>query len=128
MKLEVGRIIVFAKDMEKMTSYYETVVGLPRAGTPDDSEDFVAFDAGGVHFCLHRIPEHYARDIEIATPPIAREATPIKVSFHSPAVRSAREVLESRGAMLGPVREFGTLHLCDGTDPEGNVFQLSNRR
>ena len=33
----------------------------------------------------------------------------------------------ARGASMGPVREFGNLHLCDGVDPEGNVFQLSNR-
>lgn len=127
MNPRIGRIILFAKDMEKMTTFYEVVIGLRRVQTPDDSDEFVALDAGGIHLCLHRIPEHYAREIEIATPPVAREGTPIKVCFHAPDVRRTRGELEFRGAMLGPVREFGHLHLCDGTDPEGNVFQLSNR-
>jgi len=126
--LGVSRIILFAKDMEKMSTFYEVIIGLRRVETPDDSDDFVVLDAGGVRLCLHRIPEQYARDIEISSPPVAREGTPLKICFHSSNVRHARGVLESRGAMLGPVREFGSLHLCDGTDPEGNVFQLSNRR
>jgi len=125
--LRVSRIILFANDMEKMTPFYEAIIGLRRVGTPEDSDDFVALDAGGVHLCLHRIPEQYARDVEVAIPPVAREGTPIKVCFHSPDVRHARGVLESRGARLGPVREFGNLHVCDGIDPEGNVFQISNR-
>jgi len=52
MPLEMARVILFAKDMKRMTSFYESVVGLQR---------------------------------------------------------------------------FDGLHLCDGIDPEGNVFQISNR-
>jgi predicted enzyme related to lactoylglutathione lyase len=125
--LELARVIIFAKDMDKMASFYGDVVGLPRADTVNYSPEFLSFDAGGAHIALHSIPEEYARNIEIANPPLPRESTPIKVAFRVENVHQARAQLESRGAELGPVREFGTLHLCDGTDPEGNIFQLSNR-
>jgi predicted enzyme related to lactoylglutathione lyase len=124
---EISRIIIFAKNMKKMEFFYEDVLGLPRADTADDSPDFVCFQAGAVQLALHRIPGERARNLEIADPPVARESTPIKVALHADDVHGRRAELESRGAALGPVREFGGLHLCDGTDPEGNVFQLSDR-
>lgn len=126
-KLRIARVILFAKDMDKMVSFYGSVLGLPRVETPDDSADFVSFEAGAVQLALHSIPEKYARGIEIADPPIAREGTPLKVAFGVDNVAQVRRELESRGATLGPVHESGALHLCDGTDPEGNIFQLSNR-
>ena len=126
-KLGIARIIIFAKDMEKMASCYGSVIGLPRVETPDDSSDFISFDAGAVHLALHRIPEDYARGFEITDPPIARESTPMKVAFRVENVHQTRRELQSRGATFGPVREFGALRLCDGADPEANIFQLSNR-
>jgi len=124
---EIARVIIFAKDMGKMESFYRDVIGLSRVTTPDDSRDFVSFDAGAVRLSLHRIPEEYASDSEIADPPVPRKNTPIKIVFLADDVTRTRSELESRGASLGAVRQFGALHLCDGTDPEGNVFQLSNR-
>ncbi len=126
-QLEIARVIIFAKDMAKMASFYGSVIGLPRVETPDDSADFISFDAGALQLALHRIPEEYARGIEITDPPMARKNAVIKVVFGAVNVNQTRGELESRGATLGPVRQFGDLHLCDGTDPEGNIFQLSNR-
>jgi len=125
--VKIARVIIFAKDMAKMASFYGSVLGLPRVETPDDSADFISFDAGALQLALHRIPEEYARGIEITDPPMARENAVIKVVFGAVNVNQTRGELESRGATLGPVRQFGALHLCDGTDPEGNIFQLSNR-
>jgi hypothetical protein len=33
----------------------------------------------------------------------------------------------SRGVAMGEVKVFGDLRLCDGSDPDENRFQLSNR-
>ena len=126
-KLEINRIILFVKNMKGMVAFYGDVVGLARVSVADDSPDFVTFDAGGVQLSLHQIPEDIARGIRIDDPPVARSATPIKFAFHVADVTAASEALRARGAEMGPVREFGTLALCDGTDPEGNVFQLSSR-
>jgi hypothetical protein len=42
-------------------------------------------------------------------------------------VAKTRESLEKKGVSWDKLKVFEELHLCDGTDPEGNVFQLSNR-
>ena len=125
--LELARVIIFAKDMSKMAAFYGEILGLPRIETADDAADFVSFRAGAIELALHGIPDEYARNIEIADPPVARAGTPLKVAFGVTDVAATRAALEARGASLDPVREFGGLHLCDGIDPEGNVFQLSNR-
>jgi catechol 2,3-dioxygenase-like lactoylglutathione lyase family enzyme len=118
---------VFAKDMERMTAFYGGVLGLPRAPTADDSADFVSFDAGGTHLSLHALPAAIARTIAIADPPAPRENAATKIAFRADDVEAVRAHLVARGARFGSVHRYGGLHLCDGTDPEGNVIQLSNR-
>ena len=127
LSLSIRRIILFVKDMDRARVFYGEVLGLKRIDSADDSDDFVSFEAGSVHLALHRIPERHAREIEISDPPRAREATPIKFAFGAADVGATRAELISRGADMGPLRRFGSLELCDGVDPEGNVFQLSNR-
>jgi len=126
-QLGLARIIVFAKDMQEMASFYGNVIGMRQVETADSSDVFISFDAGAAQLSLHAIPERYAAGIEIADPPVPREGTPLKFAFYAKNVAEVRAELVERGANLGPVREFGALHLCDGVDPEGNIFQLSNR-
>ena len=38
-----------------------------------------------------------------------------------------REELMKRGAKMGKVKSGAGLDLCEGTDPDGNPFQISNR-
>lgn len=123
----IARVILFAKDIAAMAAFYRDVVGLSPVATPDDSEDWRAFDAGGCQLALHAIPARYAEHIEITTPPEPREGSPMKVAFFAPDVAAAREALVRRGARMGEVQRFGDLVMCDGVDPEGNVFQFANR-
>lgn len=126
--LRLARVILFAKDIASVARFYEGVVGLRRLATADDSAEFVSFEAGGCQLCLHQIPKRWARDIQIEDPPRAREAMPIKLAFHADDVDARRAELIARGARMGKVQRAGSLALCDGVDPEGNVFQISNRR
>ena len=52
---------------------------------------------------------------------------PHKIVFYAQDVDAARAAVVARGAVMGAVRKFGTIALCDGQDPEGHVFQLSTR-
>jgi catechol 2,3-dioxygenase-like lactoylglutathione lyase family enzyme len=123
----LARIILFAKDMRRMEAFYRDVLGLRRAPSDDDSDDFVSFDVGSCLLSLHQIPAQYARDIQIGNPPKVRSETPIKLTFHSDDVHRDRADLAARGAQMEEVREFGDLQLCNGIDIEGNVFQISSR-
>ncbi|MEM9173726.1 MAG: VOC family protein [Myxococcota bacterium] len=126
--MQLGRIIVFAKHMEPMTRFYRDVLGLAEIETPDSSPDFVCFGLGEAQLCLHAIPAPIAEEITISDPPEARDSTPIKFAFFVDDVAETARALESRGARMDPIHTFEGLVLANGLDPEGNVFQISNRR
>ena len=106
-KLKVKRVILFARDLEALTSFYRDVMGFEvRDGSP--KQGWV--DLGLI--ALHRGSSR-------------RGST--KLSFWTPDVKKTRDELVKRGATLGKVKDFGDLVLCDGEDPEGNLVQLSNR-
>jgi predicted enzyme related to lactoylglutathione lyase len=76
------------------------------------------------------IPARIAAHIEIATPPLLREDTPIKLVFVVHSIAAARSVAPVHGGELNPPDTDWDLHggrVCDGQDPEGNVIQLRER-
>lgn len=109
MKIALRRVILFTRRMEEMTAFYRDVIGLwPLADEPKWKD----FDAGGMRLSLHA-----------GEPGVGKT----KIAFFTDDVRGAREELVKRGAKLKEVISGEGLDLCDGTDPDGNVFQLSNR-
>ena len=112
--------IIFAKNMERMTAFYRDGIGL--RFRPDRSNEMWAeFDAGGLTFALHAIPEEIAQGIEITVPPTARSQTPMKLVFGAPDLDAARAHLVGHGAVMFEPKPWGG---CDGLDPEGKVFQI----
>ena len=110
--LRLQRVILFVRDMKALTAFYRDVLGLSiQDGSPE--QGWVEFDGGGCSLALHR-----GKPRKGAT----------KIAFWSRDVEQARRELIQRGAKLGKVRKFGDLVLCDGRDPEGNLYQLSSRR
>ena len=74
-----------------------------------------------------RIPKRIAETVDIATPLEPREDTPIKLAFGVKDIAHARDrAAELGGAMRALEREweFEGVKVCDGHDPEGNIFQL----
>jgi len=113
--------MIFVKDLERMTRFYRDAIGLaPRPRSRGD--DWVEFDAGGAALALHAIPAELASDITVTDPPVAREATPLKLVFEVADLDAARRHLIDHGAVMFDVRPWGA---CDGLDPEGNVFQIA---
>jgi predicted enzyme related to lactoylglutathione lyase len=70
------------------------------------------------------VASHPARQIEITNPPRAREETPIKLLFEVDDLDEVRQRLVFYGATMFEPRTTG---VCDGLDPEGNVFSLVPR-
>ncbi len=117
-------VVVYAKDVAAVAAFYESVVDLAVAEVADGH---VALASDEVELVVVRIPVELAGSIEIARPPRRREGTPIKPVLPVASLALARERALSVGGVLdGAEREWrwgGTL-VCDGHDPEGNVFQL----
>jgi len=52
---------------------------------------------------------------------------PHKIVFYARDVKKLRATLIQRGATMGKVYTYKQLAFCDGKDPEGHVFRISNR-
>ena len=109
--LPVARIILFTAQMEAMSHFYGTVLGLK---VISEEKGWREFSAGAANVALH------------SGPPSPGRKGP-KIVFKANDVAAARAALAARGAKFGKVRQGEVLALCDGKDPDGNPIQLSNR-
>ena len=120
-------VIVFAKDMARMESFYCEVLGMRAAQDAERSADWVPLDSGGeCTFALHAIPKPWRAGVEISDPPETRVGVPTKIVVGvSDAAGCARELAQkgvrfaAGDAPADPVTRFDIL------DPEGNIVQIA---
>ena len=119
--MRLHRAMIYVKDLPRMAAFYGETLGLKRI---DDGrlDSWVEFDAGGARVALHAIPADIARQIEISSPPRAREKDPVKLFFQVESVEAERARLAAAGVVMVQ-RPWGS---WDGIDPEGNVFGLAD--
>lgn len=111
MDLKLRRIIIFTDDMAAMSAFYGEVLGLAPVA---EESGWKSFAAGAVEIALHRGSAMLGR-------------RPPKLAFHAEDVATVRAELVGRGARMGRLMGSGDLAFCDGKDPDGNPFQISNR-
>jgi len=103
--------MLFVEDVEGVAAFYERKLGL-KVLTREPG--FVDFDAGDARLSLHSGQASACRN---------------KFCFYVEDVSGARRELVARGVKMGRDPGAGPgLKLCDGKDPAGNIFQLSNRK
>ena len=93
-----------------------------------EGEDHVTLGCTGFRLIVHAIKEALPEGNSAEGPPKVRRQTPVKLSFCVGSIRQAREKAISRGGEIyGTDREwtYRGQRFCDGHDPEGNVFQIS---
>jgi len=112
--LKLSRISLHVHDLQAEVAFYRDVLGLR---VIDDSADphRIDLDGGGCILELH--DGGFTRDWNDAP----------RLVFHADDVAAIREQLIEQGAKLGTLKSFGPLHVVDGHDPEGNLFQITNR-
>jgi len=92
------------------------------------TDTWALFDVGGTGFALHAIPEEHAERIQLSDPPPKREQHPVKLIFAVEDLSAERARLEAMGiTTLQPFWQEPTESI-DYIDPEGNVFQIADRR
>ena len=116
--------MLYVKDFPRMREFYGRMLGAVPVNT-EWTETWALFDAEGTRFALHAIPEEYTREIEISSPPMAREGSPVKLIFAVDDVPVERARLEAMGIAMLPRPGQNAAESCDGVDPEGNVFQIA---
>jgi predicted enzyme related to lactoylglutathione lyase len=119
--------VLYAKHVEGVSSFYVECCGLQVAHSEDDH---IVLESPAFQLVILAIPESIAASIAIATPPVRREGTPIKLAFHVESIDAVRKAAKNLGGELnGPAREwrYQGSTVCDGHDPEGNVVQFRER-
>jgi catechol 2,3-dioxygenase-like lactoylglutathione lyase family enzyme len=112
MKLSMRRIVLFTKDMPGMTAFYRDVLGLRLV---KDEKGWKEFDANGCVIALHN-----------GTSEVGRR--PPKIGFWVDDIPAARQELIGRGAKMSKIMAGSGLVRCEGKDPDGNPFSLSDRK
>lgn len=117
-------LVVFAKSMNKLSAFYARTLGLELV---EADRRHQLLRGNGYEVVVHALPAKYAREIQIAKPPVLREDCAMKPSFVVPDLRALRLAVVATGGWLKPEELAWTIRghkVLDGCDPEGNVLQF----
>lgn len=115
-------LFVFAKDSERVSKFYESVVGMSRL---HETDELTVLQSPDIQLLVHKIPGQIAKDIEISSPPEKREKTALKFFFTVPSLVKARSNASNLGGEVFNENWNGPgFVVCNAMDPEGNVFQV----
>ena len=116
--------VLFTTSMASVASFYEHVAGLRRSSAGDDH---IVLMNDGFRLIVHRIPEPDAHGVTVSTPPEVRMDAAVKLALPVASLANARAAAARfGGAVHGAEQEwhYESAVVCDGWDPDGNVFQL----
>jgi predicted enzyme related to lactoylglutathione lyase len=116
--------VVYAKNAPALATFYSAVAGLSEVHA---ESGHVVLEASGFQLVVLAVPAHIAASIHISSPPRRREDTPIKLVFAVGSLAASRAAAQRLGGELNAADrewQFQGTRVCDGHDPEGNVFQV----
>lgn len=125
MNASLNRIILYVQDVERLSTFYQDAFQLPVVETIKG--EWAVLRVGVCELALHRVGEPY-RVADASTWKVETNAK--MVISVTRELKELRAELIRRGVPMGRIKSYPGLTgpLCDGTDPEGNVFQLAQSR
>lgn len=117
-------IILYVKNVEILKNFYVENFSLK---VIEEDQEWVLLNAGAIHIGLHKIGDQYLDTIEEGY----QFDNNTKLVFQIDTdIVSARHELVSKNIQMREIKTFDhyDFWLCDGTDPEGNVFQLKKKK
>jgi hypothetical protein len=109
------RVIIFTSRVAVLADFYRTAFALTSIGIPDDG--WIELTGGGCTLALHGTSRDTRR----------KRDSGIKLVFGTTRVAATRRRLVKLGIAMGALHRFAGIAMCDGKDPDGNVFQISSR-
>src|SRR5215475_84110 len=122
MNASLSRVILYVQDVAGLADFYNSALGLPIVEQIEG--EWAVLKAGGCELALHRVGQRY----RVADPASWQVETNAKlVMTVDRAIEELRAELVAKGVPMGEIKSYPGLtgRLCDGKDPEGNVFQLA---
>ncbi len=114
MKLKIARVIIFVRDVPGTAIFYKDAFGLKVKNNID--KEWTELEGEGCNLALHRTPVKGKKC-----------DSGIKIVFGTKNVAAAKKKLEAKGIRMGKIFEYEGMKFCDGKDPDGNTFQISDR-
>ncbi|TLX23891.1 VOC family protein [Chryseobacterium indologenes] len=124
MNVTLDTIILYVQNVELLKNFYAEHFNLKII---EEDPIWVLLDAGAARIGLHRIGDQYMEKIN--TNHIFDSNTKLVFEIDID-IESARAELLSKNVGMRDIKTFENYNfwLCDGTDPEGNVFQLKCKK
>lgn len=123
MPLPMTRVILYTHDVRRLKAFYQTHFALVAREEIDG--EWVVLEAGGVELALHRVGEALRQPG--AQPAAQSGGSNVKFVFRVERdLEALQRSLVAAGVPMRGIKRFEGFpyRLCDGSDPEGNVFQL----
>jgi predicted enzyme related to lactoylglutathione lyase len=120
MPLSMTRLILYVHDVSRLQAFYRDHFGLPII--EEIAGEWAVLQAGAVEIALHRVGEPY-RQAGAA----GGTGSNAKIVFQvTEALAALRTRLIDAGVQMREIKRYDGFPylMCDGCDPEGNVFQL----
>lgn len=125
MTLSLTTIIIFVQNVDRLRTFYVDLLKLEVV--EETPSQWLLLKAGHCHIGLHKIGAPYAA----ADDKDFKFDNNTKIVFATEEdIYHWRELLLANNIIMQEVKTFDNYDylLCDGEDPEGNVFQLQQRK
>jgi catechol-2,3-dioxygenase len=125
LKFNLDTVIIFVQNLDLLKSFYVDI--LQFEVVEEFKSEWVLLKAGNCNIGLHKIPEQYLKDKKGTD----KFEPNTKIVFEiEEDINHVREYLVGKNVKLNEVKAFANYDFftCDGEDPEGNIFQLKQRR
>ncbi len=122
MQLNLDTIIIFCRDTDRLKSFYAGAFELPVL--EEQPAEWVLLQAGLGKIGLHKIGQDHPESH-------TNTATNIKIVFETKQdIRAVRQGLIENHIPMHEIKSFQgyDYFTCDGEDPEGNVFQIKQKK
>ncbi|HCN47747.1 MAG TPA: hypothetical protein DIT10_01380 [Chryseobacterium sp.] len=124
MNIQLDTIIFYVKDIQLIRNFYVENFNLK---VTEEDHIWILMNAGAVNIGLHKIGDQYLDKIAAGY----QFDNNTKLVFEVDTdIETARNELLSNGIRMREIKTFENYNfwLCDGVDPEGNVFQLKCKK
>lgn len=120
----VAGCVLYSVHPATLAQFYAELLGWPISERHDD---YLQLEHQGFELTLVQVPAALAERIQLQVPPRPRSDSPCKPVFQVDDLQQARQRAAAAGGQLYESQRewlFKEARVCDGVDPEGNVFQL----
>jgi catechol-2,3-dioxygenase len=125
MKLNLETIIIFVQNVDKLKLFYVNILKLEIV--EEFQSEWLLLKAGNCKIGLHKIGDQYLESSKGEF----KFNNNTKIVFEiEEDINKVREHLLEKNVFIKEIKTFESYNywLCDGEDPEGNVFQLKQKK